>query len=103
MLRRMIFATCCAAIITFPALAGSFYKEKPQSCVVAGCSGQVCIEADKAEGIMSTCEWTPEYQCYSQHGVCEVQENGGCGWTQTEAFTACLASPPKDDPALMPQ
>ena len=60
-----------------------------KTCYVGGCSGQVC--SDK-EGVISTCEWRPEYACYHA-ATCEVQADGNCGWTQTAALQACLANP----------
>ena len=59
-------------------------------CFVGGCSGQVCSDR---EGIISTCEWRPEYACY-QDATCERQATGQCGWTETTELQACLASPP---------
>lgn len=57
-------------------------------CVISGCSSQICAE----EEMMSTCEYNPIYACYKEPGVrCEKQENGQCGWTQTEALKSCLA------------
>jgi hypothetical protein len=65
-----------------PTAAGPCYK--------GGCSGQLCVEE---EGMVSTCEFRPEYACY-RDATCERQADGACGWTPTEALTACLASPP---------
>ena len=39
---------------------------------------------------MTTCEWRDIYACY-QEAVCERQSSGSCGWTTTDAFTACIA------------
>ncbi|PIR82824.1 hypothetical protein COU20_00140 [Candidatus Kaiserbacteria bacterium CG10_big_fil_rev_8_21_14_0_10_59_10] len=64
-------------------------------CAIAGCSGQLCVSADMASEIITTCEWRPEYACY-QGATCEMQENGECGWTQTPALQQCLANPPQD-------
>ena len=55
-------------------------------CVVTGCSGQICADEDMA----STCEWRDEYACYQDHGVCERQLNGECGWSDTPELTMCL-------------
>ena len=60
-----------------------------KQCYVGGCSGQVCSDQ---EGVISTCEWRPEYACYSS-ASCEVQADGNCGWTQTAELQACLANP----------
>ena len=62
-------------------------------CAVAGCSGQLCVSADEAAGIVSTCEYRTEYGCYKE-ASCEPQVDGKCGWTQTTALQACLRNPP---------
>ncbi len=59
------------------------------TCVKGGCSGTVCSPA--GEEVMTTCEWREEYACY-QDATCEVQPDGKCGWTMTDALTSCLAS-----------
>lgn len=56
------------------------------SCVVSGCSGQICADRPMA----STCEFLPEYACYDT-AACEVQADGACGWTQTDELAACIA------------
>jgi eight-cysteine-cluster-containing protein len=64
-----------------------------EPCAKAGCSGIVCVEAERAKSIVTTCEYRPEYACY-QAAACEPQANGECGWTQTPELAACLAHPP---------
>lgn len=59
--------------------------EKPDVCVVSGCSGQICAP----EPMASTCEWLPWYACF-QVAVCEQQANGGCGWTPNAEFKQCM-------------
>jgi hypothetical protein len=61
------------------------------TCVKTGCSATVCTEAGKE--VVTTCEFKAEYACY-QNAACEAQSDGKCGWTQTDALKACLASPP---------
>ena len=40
---------------------------------------------------MTTCEWREEYACYKPPvGICEVQNNGQCGWTETDELKSCL-------------
>lgn len=58
-------------------------------CVRAGCSSQLCVSAEKAHDIVTTCEWTGLYGCYDQ-AVCERQVDGQCGWTETESFRTCV-------------
>jgi len=66
-------------------------KDAPAAaCVKTGCSGQLCAEGD----MMSTCEFRPEYACYSKPGVkCERQTDGKCGWTLPQAAKTCLGAP----------
>lgn len=62
-------------------------------CAVAGCSGQLCVSADEASTMVTTCEYRDSYACYAE-ASCEPQADGTCGWTQTAELTQCLASPP---------
>lgn len=67
-------------------------------CAVAGCSGQLCVSADEAGNIVTTCEYRSEYACYRE-ASCEPQADGKCGWTPTPQLTQCLANPPEIDGA----
>jgi|GEM_PF-1804021 len=61
-----------------------------QNCYISGCSREVCSDA-----VVSTpCRYCPEFACYKQHGICEKQSNGKCGWTQTQELSNCLNSVP---------
>lgn len=57
----------------------------PKSCVVTGCSSQLCAESE----MPSTCEYREEYACY-KNAVCERQSNGDCGWTITSELKRCI-------------
>lgn len=60
-------------------------------CAPAGCSGELCVEADKANDIVSTCVYKEEYGCYKNVGnSCERQKDGKCGWTESTALTLCI-------------
>jgi len=63
--------------------------DKTGGCVPAGCSSQLCVEEYLAENIITTCEWRAEYACYRE-AVCERQESGACGWTETPELVQCL-------------
>ncbi len=63
------------------------------ACAPAGCSGQLCVDADKAPDTMSTCEFRADYACY-RTARCERQVTGNCGWTQTPELKSCLQNPP---------
>ena len=71
-------------------------------CAVAGCSGQLCVSAEEAGDIFTTCEFRPEYACYRE-ASCEPQANGKCGWTETAELRQCLANPPALDEGGEPQ
>ncbi|AUX39835.1 uncharacterized protein SOCE26_012300 [Sorangium cellulosum] len=60
----------------------------PKGCVVTGCSGQVCA----SEPMATTCEWRDEYACYGEHGICERDASGQCGWRDTPELDACITS-----------
>ncbi|OGG75357.1 hypothetical protein A3A41_04440 [Candidatus Kaiserbacteria bacterium RIFCSPLOWO2_01_FULL_54_22] len=68
-------------------------------CAVAGCSGQLCVSADEAANIVTTCEYRAEYACYKE-AHCGPQADGKCGWTQTPELQRCLANPPAIDTSL---
>ena len=67
-----------------------------KGCAVAGCSGQLCVSAEEAADIITTCEYRAEYACFEK-ASCGLQENGKCGWTQTPELKRCLADPPALD------
>ncbi|MCA9582641.1 MAG: hypothetical protein KC416_12660 [Myxococcales bacterium] len=58
------------------------------TCAVGGCSGQLCYDPATGSGI-STCEWRPEYACFKE-AICERQNDGQCGWTETPAYSQCI-------------
>lgn len=68
-------------------------------CAVAGCSRQLCVSAEEAGDMVTTCEYRAEYACY-QEASCEPQTDGKCGWTQTAELKQCLANPPTLDGGL---
>ncbi len=73
--------------------------ESPQ-CVIAGCSGELCVSSDD-EVIGSTCQWLPEYACYQPDLTqCEVQTNGQCGWTKTAELDTCLVQATTPSPEV---
>ena len=63
--------------------------EVGKSCVRAGCSGELCVEATAANDLMTTCEFKPEYACY-QEATCTFLEDGSCGFLQTPQLLECL-------------
>lgn len=61
---------------------------EPAACVVTGCSGQLCADAP----VVSTCEWRPEYACFSQFSVCERDASGACGWRASAELDTCIGA-----------
>lgn len=63
-----------------------YYPGTQGGCYVGGCSNQICSDQP---GMISTCEYRPEYGCYAG-ARCERQATGQCGWTMTPQLYACL-------------
>jgi hypothetical protein len=71
------------------------------SCFIGGCASELC--SDQPD-LVSPCIWRDAYACF-RDATCERQSDGACGWTQTQALQACLAShdplpgaPPRSQP-----
>lgn len=61
--------------------------QSPKECFIGGCSSQIC---SNQPDMASDCMYREEYACY-QTAICEVQETGECGWTDTPTLRSCLA------------
>lgn len=96
---QVIFLASCTLIfifVTFNTARTGFNKPKEEKlddsnkekCIVSGCNGEVCQGKDE-EPVMTICLYKPEYDCYKK-AVCEVQEDGSCGWTETKEYQECL-------------
>ena len=59
----------------------------PDECRPTGCNGEICANQDVA----SPCVALPEFTCYQEVGVCEMQPWGQCGWTPTPELDECLS------------
>ena len=59
----------------------------PDECRPTGCNGEICANQDVA----SPCVALPEFACYQEVGVCELQPWGQCGWTATPELDECLS------------
>jgi len=67
--------------------------EKPgettsEDCKTAGCGGELCV-GKESEQVYSICLFDPTHECY-KYAVCEKQEDGKCGWTETSKFRECI-------------
>jgi len=56
-------------------------------CYRGGCSDELCTDTS---GMVSSCIWKPIYAC-DEAATCERQTDGSCGFTQDDAFNACVA------------
>jgi hypothetical protein len=59
----------------------------PDECRPTGCNGEICANQDVA----SPCVALPEFACYREAGICEIQPWGQCGWTPTPELDECLS------------
>jgi hypothetical protein len=59
----------------------------PDECRPTGCNGEICASQDTA----SPCVALPEFACYQEVGICEIQPWGECGWTNTPELDECLS------------
>jgi len=57
-------------------------------CATAGCSGQLCVPAESAADILTTCEYREEYGCL-EFTACGCQ-SGICEWVQNTVYLSCL-------------
>jgi hypothetical protein len=76
-------------------------SEPDTKCATGGCSGELCAAAGSPAttgGLATPCVFLPEHQCRKDHGTCEVQSNGQCGWTETPALKACMDKAKKSQP-----
>ena len=65
----------------------------PGECIFVGCSGTICLDENNfnENPLVTTCEWKKSYGCYrKQYTTCERQEDGECGWTETDELKSCL-------------
>ena len=59
-----------------------------EECAVGGCSSQVCTTKEKAEDLVTTCEWREKYACVKLTN-CGFY-NGECQWEETIEYLECL-------------
>lgn len=61
--------------------------DNDSDCATAGCSGQLCVKADGAANIITTCEYKEEYGCLKLTS-CGCNE-GRCAWATTKEYESC--------------
>jgi hypothetical protein len=61
-------------------------SEEASDCVVAGCEDNLCVES--GTDILDECEYGDLLECEIR-GICERQEDGECGFTETEEVLRC--------------
>lgn len=67
-------------------LVYSSEKNIENTCVKAGCSGQLCLDKDAL--YIDTCEWKPEYSCYKDAMCTKI--DGVCQWVKDDSLMSCL-------------
>lgn len=87
------FLICLAALLLAPSAMAA--------CYITGCNGEVC--ASDPEQHFGICEWKIEDQCYQEHGVCQEDENGICGWVQSPELLQCITNMQQVNPGGLQQ
>ena len=82
--------------IKFKYLSSEVKDVAGNECIVAGCSGQLCVNKGSQTEV-SSCEWSETFSCYKLT-KCELQENGKCGFTPKAEFDQCIVE--KSSPSL---
>ncbi len=75
--------------VTFVAVQDDGDVETTEACVVGGCNGTLCLPADEADDIATTCRYREEFACY-EGLTCARQADGECGFTEQEQLQQCL-------------
>ena len=65
-------------------------------CMRAGCSGELCVSVDSEE-LVTPCQWQPHFACYKT-AKCELQQDGSCGWTETDELRECIENAQRQQP-----
>lgn len=78
---------------TNPGISPSTPTDISGGCFVGGCSSHICSDDPN---VVSTCEYREAYACY-RTASCERQQDGQCGWTETEELKMCLSNAEQSD------
>lgn len=91
---KMNIGIVLLALIVFIAILYGIFSDIPNpintgcECQAAGCSNELCVEKSKASDIVSTCIYSPEYDCL-KYSTCGCV-NGKCQWEENQNYTTCL-------------
>ncbi len=77
----ILFISACAKIEETECVSDS-------DCATGGCSGEICTTKDKAENIITTCIFKPEYECLKQTSCKCI--NKKCQWEETNEYNECM-------------
>jgi eight-cysteine-cluster-containing protein len=73
--------------------------EIDSDCATGGCSGQVCLPKDKAQDLITTCEYKPEYDCLKLTSCSCIE--GRCQFEQNQQYEDCLDNTEPSDTVIV--
>ena len=97
--RLILFVMAAVCLLAMPAQAG--FRLWGDGCVVAGCSQELCTDADDGP-TASVCMVEPSYACYAKLSACKRQPDGQCGWTPTPELERCIAEAKASTAVVVP-
>ncbi|HLD06986.1 MAG TPA: eight-cysteine-cluster domain-containing protein [Candidatus Nanoarchaeia archaeon] len=59
-------------------------------CSAGGCSGQICGVQEKVEGVVTTCEYLPAFDCLKLTSCACIKNK--CQWEESNAYRDCLTT-----------
>lgn len=77
--------TACTKVEELPSDAECF---SDSNCSPAGCSSQLCVPKEKANDIITICEFRQEYECLRLTSCGCV--NNKCQWIENRDYKECL-------------
>jgi len=84
----LLFLSGCSHAVNDKSDDKNFECSSDSDCAAAGCSSQLCVGADKASGIITTCEYKEEYSCLKLTSCGCI--NNKCSWNENENYLNCL-------------
>ena len=77
-----------AATVVIPAIDAQYACSTDVDCATAGCSGQLCVNAQHGKDIVTTCEYRSAYDCLKLTS-CGCSESV-CQFAKTEEYQGCI-------------